>query len=262
MNAATAPAQRKTPTLGLSRITLGTMRLDKAGASTGAERILARAFDIGITSLHCSSEYETFPLLRECWPSARRSAPPNLAFIAKIATPHFGEDRFSAETLRAKVEFYLAELGIERLEVVQWLLRHDLKREEARLGILRDSAEQVATAVEALKREGKIGAFVSFPYTPAVAAKALELTHVDGLALYVNPLEHEMDAFLYGADRLGKAVIAIRAYAAGRLFAETKLSVGDALAYALGQPAVATAVVSASSEGHIDALRPWVATGE
>lgn len=235
------------------------MRLDKAGDAAAAADLLAHAFGIGISTLHCSSEYPTFPLLREAWPRARGSAPGGVTFIAKVASPHFGESGFSAAALRAKIDSYLAALGLERIDVVQWLLRHDLKQEEARVRILRESAGEVAATVDALRREGKVGAFVSFPYTPAVAEEALRMDHVDGLALYVNPLEREMDAFVEAAGALGKAVIAIRPYAAGRVFAETPLGAGDAIAYVLGKPAVATAVVSASSRAHLDALRPWLA---
>jgi aryl-alcohol dehydrogenase-like predicted oxidoreductase len=259
VTAAAAAAAVAGNRLGLSRICLGTMRLDSAGDADAAARILAHAFDIGITSLHCSSEYESFALLREAWTRARGAAPASLSVVAKIASPHFGEDRFSPQALRAKVDFYLGALGLERLGVVQWLLRHDLKQEDARLRILRESADALNATVEALKREGKIGAFVSFPYTAAVAAEALRMDQVDGLALYVNPLEHEMDFFLGEAERLDKPVIAIRPYAAGRLFTETRLGAADAIDYALGFPAVATAVVSASSRAHLDSLRPWLA---
>jgi aryl-alcohol dehydrogenase-like predicted oxidoreductase len=262
VSAAAATARDASTGLGLSRICLGTMRLATAGDAAAAARIIAHAFDIGVTSLHCSSEYESFPLLREAWSSARGGAPANLSVIAKIASPHFGEDRFSAAALRAKVDFYLSALGLERLGVVQWLLRADLRQEGERLRILRESADEVGALVGALKREGKIDAFISFPYTPAVAAEALRMDHVDGLALYVNPLEQEMDRFIGEADRLGKSVVAIRPYAAGRLFAETRFTAADAIDYALGHAAVATAVVSASSRAHLDALRPWLAPAD
>jgi len=242
----------------LSPITLGTMRLNNAGGAEAAAGILSHAFGIGISSLHCSAEYETFGLLTEAWRIARASAPADIAFIAKVASPHFGEDRFSAAATRAKIDSYLMALGLEHLDVVQWLLRHDLKQEQTRIRIMAESAEEVAALAEDLKREGKIGMLVSFPYTPAVAAAALETAGIDGLALYVNPLEHEMDALLSGAEAAGKMVIALRPFAAGRTFSETNQSAGDAIAYALAQPAVVTTVASASSRAHLDAFRPWL----
>ena len=245
------------PGVALSRICLGTMRLSKAGDAAEAAELLHQAIDLRITSFHCSSEYETFPLFREAWrlTTNRRQA----TMIAKVAVPHFGEDRFSVAAFRQKIDLYLDALSLERLDVVQWLLRHDLKQEEARLRILQEAAEEISGVIDALKREGKIGSCVGFPYTAPVAERLLDQNYCDGLAVYVNPLEREMDRFVEAAAQRSKAVIAIRPFAAGRLFTETALSAGDALAHVFQFPAVATAVVSASSRQHLDALRPHLA---
>jgi aryl-alcohol dehydrogenase-like predicted oxidoreductase len=133
-------------------------------------------------------------------------------------------------------------LSIERLDVVQWLLRHDLKREEERLAILHEQAQEIADTIAALKRQGKIGACVGFPYTAPIADALIGTDFCEGLALYVNPLEREMDPFLAAAAEVGKAVVAIRPFAAGRLFAETSITAGEALDHAFSFPAVATVV--------------------
>lgn len=242
----------------LSPVTLGTMRLDSAGDEAAAADLLAHALSIGISAFHCSAEYPSFELLLLAWRRARRSDSSRPAFIAKVATPHFGEDVFSAGALEAKVDRYLSALELDRLDVVQWLLRHDLEQEDRRLAIFRDQAEEISEAALRLKRSGKIGAFISFPYTPGIADAALAARGVDGLALYVNPLEHEMDALLPAAAAANKAVIAIRPFAAGRVFVETDCTAEDAIAYALAQEAVVTCVASASSRAHLDVLRPWL----
>jgi aryl-alcohol dehydrogenase-like predicted oxidoreductase len=228
------------------------MRLDKAGDVAGAARILDHALELGITSFHCSSEYETFPLFREAW--ARRRNRASAQVIAKLAVPHFGESGFCAARFREKVDSYLNALSLERIDVVQWLLRYDLKQESARRRILAESADEISAVVADLRKSGKIGALVSFPYTAGVAEAVLRMDFCDGLAVYVNPLEREMDPVLETAASLGKAAIAIRPYAAGRVFSEAKLEPSDALDHVFSFPAVVSAVVSASSKEHLEIL--------
>ncbi len=227
------------------------MRLDRAGDAGSAAALIAHARSVGVTSFHCSSEYETFPLFCEGW---RKAGAGGGSIVAKLASPHFGEDRFSGAAFRAKLDAYLQALGVERIDVVQWLLRYDLKQEDERLRILKHHAAEIADTVARLKQEGKIGACVGFPYTAAIAEALLEEEYCDGLALYVNPLEREMDPWLAAAEAAGKSVLAIRPFAAGRLFAETEATAGDALDHAFSFPAVATVVVSASTTRHLDEL--------
>jgi aryl-alcohol dehydrogenase-like predicted oxidoreductase len=236
----------------VSPITLGTMRL---GNAADAEALLADAFGLGITSLHCSSEYETYPLFRDAFRNLRGTAPADLTVIAKVAAPHFGEDRFVAADFRSKVQFYLDTLGLETLGVVQWLLRHDLKDEAARARIFDAAQDEVAEVVQDLKGRGMIGACVGFPYTAPIAKRLVAANFMDGLAVYVNPLEHEMDEFVAAAAAKGKSTIAIRPFAAGRLFRESPLNPVEALNYVFNMPGIAAAVVSASSVEHLEQLR-------
>ena len=249
--------QRAGGRLGLSPICFGTMRLDRTGRAAEAAALLREAHEGGVTSFHTSSEYETFPLFREAWTQARRDGLTGARVIAKVASPHFNEPAFSAETFRAKVEAYLQGLGLERLDVVQWLLRFYLKQEPARLAILNDSAAEIGEVTDALKREGKIGHLVSFPYTASLAREVVEHSWCEGLALYINPLEREMDPEAERCAALGKSVVAIRPYAAGRLFTETSLGAEEALEHVFGTPGVETAVVSVSSREHLQPLLRW-----
>jgi aryl-alcohol dehydrogenase-like predicted oxidoreductase len=132
------PGQPGGSAAGLSRISLGTMRLSKAGAATDAAQLLSHAHASGITTFHCSSEYETYPLFRGAWQEAGLGG--SAKVIAKVAAPHYGENSFSPGGFRSKIEAYLRDLAIPRLDVVQWLLRYDLKQDEARVRIMRDAA--------------------------------------------------------------------------------------------------------------------------
>lgn len=247
--------------LSVSRITLGTMRLAGTGGAGETAQLLAQACDIGVRSFHCSAEYESYPLFVAAW--ARSGAGARAAtLVAKLASPHFGEDRFSAAQVRDKIERYLRDLRVERIDTVQWLLRHDLANESVRLRILHEAADELADLTAALKREGKIGAFVGFPYTRPIADALVTAEWCDGLAVYVNPLEREMDSVVEACavanDGAGKAVLAIRPFAAGRVFTETALDADAALMHAFGFPAVASVVVSVSGARHLAALRGWL----
>lgn len=242
----------------VSPICLGTMRLSVAGGTAEAARLLGEARGLGITTFHCSSEYGTYGLFRDAWSAADLGA--GCSIMAKVAAPHYGEDRFSPPAFRAKIEAYLSDLCLPRLDVVQWLLRYDLKQEQARVEIMRDAASEIAEVVAALKAEGKIGAMIGFPYSPMVAQELIAARYCDGLALYINPLEHELDGFIAPCGAAGKSVVAIRPYAAGRVFCETQSTAHDALRYVFDHPEVTSAVVSASSRKHLEALASFAAS--
>ena len=228
------------------------MRLDQAA---DAKALLADAFRLGITSLHCSSEYATYPLFRDAFRDLRAAAPAQVTVIAKVAAPHFGEDRFIAADFRSRVQFYLDTLGLEKLHVVQWLLRHDLKDEPARARIF-DAGENEATEViRDLKDRGMIGACVGFPYTAPIAERLVAADFIDGLAVYVNALERDMDRYVAAAAAKGQSTVTIRPFAAGRVFRETSLSPTEALKHVFKLPGIATAIVSASSAGHLKEVR-------
>jgi hypothetical protein len=83
----------------------------------------------------------------------------------------------------------------------------------------------------------------------------------EGLAVYLNPVEHEMLPQIRAAAGAGMGTIAIRPLAAGRALAGGAPPGGPAAAGAsacvrevLAEPGVATAVVTFSSRAHLDEL--------
>ena len=241
-------AQRRASVAGisLSPLTFGSMRVDRMGDADAVARLIAQTLDLGVTTFHVSSEYATWPLFQDAWRKARPD-PVTTRIIAKVGVPHFGEARFDPQTFADKIDLYRDALHVDRIDVVQWLLRHDLKDEPARLAIFDDQSTDIANCVAGLKASETIGAMVSFPYTRGIAERALDHDACDGLAVYCNPLELEMtDLFDEAAER-DKAVVAIRPFASGRLFSATTFTARDALAVSLSHPAVATVVASVSS---------------
>ena len=241
------------PAAPLSGLTFGTMRLHGLGDVARAADLIRRAMDGGVTSFHVSSEYESWPFFVEAWNAVRKDRDVSpVRFTAKVAGPHFGEATFDPADFARRIDVYRRGLDLERLDIVQWLLRHDLKDEAGRLEIFRRDAGLIAATMADLKAAGVIGGLVSFPYTQGVAELALEAGWCDGLALYVNRFETELAHVLPLAAAKPLGVLAIRPFAAGRVFESQDQSAAEALRYALRQPGVRTVVASVSSADHLD----------
>jgi aryl-alcohol dehydrogenase-like predicted oxidoreductase len=236
----------------LSLLTFGSMRMLPARISVAdGVALLSRLIDGGVNSLHVSSEYESFPYFAEVFHALRGEREVSgIRFVAKAASPHFGEDAFDARQFEAKIDSYLESLGIETVDVAQWLLRFDLKQPGRRVEIFERDAGHVTDCIVRLREAGKIRAMVSFPYDEEIALRALALPACDGLALYVNAFEPELAHLLDRAQAAGKSVIAIRPLAAGRVTGEGP--VRAAFRYAVAHPAVVTTVASLNSRAQAE----------
>ena len=246
----TAALQRRSlgaSSVELSPLTFGSMRLHERSLDDKALLVLLRtSIDHGITTFHSSSDYQGFA--RFC--SLAHQLGPSLQHVVKLAEPHFGEARFDAARLRARVDGYLSRLGAEQIEVVQWMWRGDLDDEQGRLAGFADQRGDMEAAFDDLRRAGKIGAVVTFPYTAAFANQTLRSGFGQGLAVYLNPVEQAMAPEIARAARSGLGVVAIRPLAAGNpLVAGT--TPGACIEAVLRRPGVTTAVVTYSSVEHL-----------
>lgn len=232
--------------VALSPLSFGAMRLDRAGDADASARLISCALDLGVNTFHVSNEYSTWPLFQQAWRKVKPAAG-TARLVLKVGAPHFGESSFDPRSFLAKIDDYRCALGTETIDVVQWLLRHDLEKESERLDIFRTQSGAISECVESLKASGAIQSIVSFPYTRGIAELALDSDWCDGLALYCNPLELGMIDLFDAIGARGKAVVAIRPFAAGRLFTETPFDASQAIALSLAHPAVATVVASMSS---------------
>jgi aryl-alcohol dehydrogenase-like predicted oxidoreductase len=268
--------------LSLSEVTFGSMRLD-AGRMTEGEAcaLLVHLLDHGVTSFHCSPEYESHRFFCASLRRARRERPGvEVEIIAKVAAPHFEDARFSSELLEARVESLRDELGVERIAVLQWLLRTKPISDGPRLAMLRESRSEIEDALDTLVSTGRASVITSFPYSGLFAETVLELRSVRGLATYLNLVELETVALLDRMFARGQGLVALRPLAAGTLARSVKeqtalpgaphfdreaveraladAGVGPsaiahfALRFPLLHPAVASVVVSISSLAHAD----------
>lgn len=226
------------------------MRLDRVGGVAEAAALIRGAVELGVTTFHVSQEYATWPLFADAWREAN-VASEGVQIIAKIGMPHFGEDAFNPKAFAVQIDLYRQALKLDRVDVVQWLLRHNLKDEAARQTIFDRDADLIGETVQAMRAEDRIGSLMSFPYTRDIASRALQADWCDGLVVYCNALELEMANQMDAAAARGRSIVAIRPFAAGRVFTETGMTAAEAVGLPLTHPATAAVVASVSSLKHL-----------
>jgi aryl-alcohol dehydrogenase-like predicted oxidoreductase len=244
--------------VSLSAWTFGTMRLHLLGLD-GAEAadFLTALYDRGVTSFHVSPEYESHALACAALKGLRRRRPAaRLEIVAKIAAPHFEETGFDAARARARVEACRAELDVERIDLVQWLVRHTPNDDRPRLEVLARDGRAAEDAWSALKAEGRVGALAIFPYSDGFLRASLDLPWVDGVVSYLNLEEREAAPYLDRLAAEGRGFAAIRPLNAGRL----KGRLREALRFPLAHPAVASVILSASDLAQAEAALEAVAS--
>lgn len=234
----------------LSPITFGSMRLETLANDADWVKLLREALDRGVTTLHSSTEYDSFS--RFTGIVRALEAGDRIQHVVKLAEPHFGDSDFDATRLVAKVDDYLTQLRAVRLDVVQWMWRGDLKNEESRLAGLVDRRSQLAHAFDELRCAGKIGAVAPFPYTQGFADRSIESSLFEGLTVYLNPVEQEMRPQIAAAVARGMGIVALRPFAAGKALASATPRV--CIQSVLATAGVTTTVASFSSQVHLDEL--------
>jgi aryl-alcohol dehydrogenase-like predicted oxidoreductase len=260
----------------LSALCFGCMRLSPSRFDLkGAVELLLTLFDRGVTSFHSSHEYDTYAFFCAALRELRQLRPGRpIETIVKIGVPHFDEPEFSAARLRSLIDAELRNLRVDRVDIVQWLVRHTPNDDAPRLDILRRASSSIHEVWQRLHTEGKVGLLAVFPYSDAFLRASLELPDVAGLVTYLNLIETEAVPHLDGLAASGRGFAAIRPLNAGMLVSDrgehscaavpairgilqdieaspstlTRL----ALQFPLWHPAVATVIASLSSPEHAE----------
>lgn len=232
----------------LSPIIFGSMRLhEKPLTDADWQRLLDVSYARGVTSIHSSCEYESFPRLCEL---LKRRSSSDLSHMVKLAEPHFGDTGFSRIRLVEKIDAYLSALGCERLAAVQWMWRGELKQEDTRLRGLRDEAQEIQRAFQDLQLAGKVGKVLPFPYTETFATQAQALGIFDGLTMYLNPEEKDALPHFEALSQRDQVGVAIRPFFAGKALEQR--SARACIEWVKGQPGVSCIVVSYSTLEQLD----------
>jgi len=238
-----------------SQIILGTMRLEQVERSlTQWLDFFVEVHELGIETLHVSSEYESYPLVcRVLGDLAAKFPQITFRLIVKLAAPHFDEPDFSAARLYERLDRYRSDFGIDHIDDVQWMWRHALKDDKSRVEAFARSLDRLADATASLKAKQLIGRLLCFPYSLEFAQVAARMAPIDGLVIYRNVDEVEDDPAVDTCAELGKACIVIRPFAAGKAI-KTGLAPGTLLRFALDKPAIEAAILSSSSIEHLSSL--------
>jgi aryl-alcohol dehydrogenase-like predicted oxidoreductase len=245
-------AKRRLGSVQLSPITFGSMRLhERELDDTAWDRLLRASIEHGVTTFHSSTEYDSHP--RFCKLMGGLGRRTDLQHIVKLADPHFGEAAFDRARVATRLDAYLQQLGVERIDVVQWMWRGDLKQEPDRLAGFVRQRDELRDAFDELRRAGKLGVVSPFPYTAAFADHVIEAGTYAGLAVYLNQLEREYLPQIRAAAAAGMGVVALRPLAAGKAVTNGT-GAASGVRSVLGEPGVVTAVVSYSSHDHLHDL--------
>lgn len=238
------------------RLIFGTMRLGEAERSIEDwVSFFQDVHALGITSLHSSSEYDTFPLLCKILHKlAKTDGSPKFRHVVKLAEPNFDDAGFDAARLLDKVAEYREALGTNCVHDIQWMWRHNLSDDAERVDSFKSNLTALTDVVSSLKSQGKIERFFCFPYSPVFASEALKSATVDGLAVYRNAQETEYDAAIDGCADHGKPVLVIRPLNAGKVLEQGATSAADHVQYSLNMAAIEAGIISSNNLDHIREL--------
>ena len=206
----------------ISPITFGSMRLNPQRIGfDSAVKLITHLYEGGVNTFHSSHEYETDSFFCQVMEEFRRVNPQaEIVHIAKIGVPHFDEVQFNGTKLSTLIEARLKALGTERIDIVQWLVRHQPNEDKYRLAILTECQQELNSTWESLQKEGKVGVLTSFPYSVPFAKEVLTTPSCRGLVTYLNPFELDMVFLLDGMAKAGQGYVAIRPLYAGLITTE------------------------------------------
>ena len=207
----------------LSPVTFGSMRFDpKRIELEAAVDLITYLYNNGVNTFHSSHEYETDSFFCQVMQQFRLRHPAaEIVHIAKIGVPHFDEDKFDSDRLVTLIEKRLKQLATERIDLVQWLVRHQPNDDQHRLPTLRECQPELRATWLKLQKQGKVGALASFPYSLPFAETVLQFPICKGLVTYLNLLELEMTPLLEQMERAGQGYVAIRPLGGGLITTET-----------------------------------------
>ena len=198
--------------INTSELTFGSMRF-KFDSDSEAEKLLRAAIKAGINTFHTSFEYPCHNYFTSIFGKVKKDFPSkHFHHIMKLGEPHFDSNIFNPIRFENIIDEQLLALNTERIDIVQWLLRHSPNTNKYRLKILEECHLEFKETVEKLKKAGKIKSIGSHPYSLEFAKKVDSLNNIECWLTYLNILEIEWEPLL------DKPFIAIRPLAAGKIF--------------------------------------------
>lgn len=224
---------------------------DKSLSIKDLKNLIEEAFCFGINTHHSSVEYSSYSLYREALKQSNCAN--KLKHIVKLSAPHFEDDTFSSKLLEERVDKELKALRIERIDVLQWLLRSKPINDKDRLTMLFEFKDEIEDVLQRLKQKGKVKSVFSFPYSVPFADAVEKLNQIDGIISYLNKQEQEYSKFT-----TKNPFIAIRPFFAGELLKnseDVKNSINSCLTYIKTNKTVITTIVGINSIEQLEAFK-------
>jgi len=248
--------------ISTSELTFGSMRFE-FNSDSEAENLIRESIEIGINTFHTSFEYPCHSYFSYIFGKVKKDFPSkHFHHIVKLGEPHFDSNIFNPKRFESIIDEQLLALNSERIDIVQWLLRHTPNTNKFRLKILEESYLRFNETVKNLKKEGKIKSVGSHPYSFEFAKKVDLLSKIDCWVTYLNLLEIEWEQLL------DKPFIAIRPLAAGKIlknnqiwellkkhsYFDKKNKLELALKFPLLHPNVKTLIISIRNLDQLDSI--------
>jgi len=197
----------------LSPIIIGTMGFHDKGLSTfQVLDLVQNAIELGVDTFHVSHEYTSYKLMCSVLNNLTNSTKYRFKSIAKISAPHFDEINFSKRVFEKKIDSYLKETSLEKINLVQWMWRQNPLDDESRIQKTQNQANEVIESFRSLQKSGKVEDFACFPYSSAYMESVRQL----GISsCQINYLNFWESALVDGG--VGINSIAIRPFGAGKI---------------------------------------------
>jgi hypothetical protein len=238
------------------RVILGSMRMHEIDRSLPQwVDFFLQAYGVGIRKLHSSNEYESYPLLCEVLKRLSECRPDVIfSHIVKLADPSFDESGFDADRLETRVRNYCTELGVTKINDVQWMWRSGLDDDSTRVANFKINKEKIMSAAEKMRATGLIERLLCFPYSRGFAEAAVAGGVFDGLVVYRNLNEMEYNGVIARAEQNQIVTLIIRPLHAGELLSDKVRSAKDIFDAALDMPGIESGIVSTSNIAHLREL--------
>ena len=182
------------------------------------KRALNLGLDMGVNCIHSSYEYQTRAVVAEVLKG--RTDTHNVKHIIKTPSPD--RDRtgnvFSADYFRQLVEDALRELGCERIDLLQWILRdgeeYDIETSIAKWHQYKDD---LVAIFEQMRDEGKVGYLGNFVYREPYADVVADSGCLSALLCYYNVWDTTMQNSLDRLEALEMGAVVLRPFHGGML---------------------------------------------
>jgi len=173
---------------------------------------------MGVNCIHSSYEYQTRHVLGEVLRGRKDAS--NIRHIIKVPSPDRDKTdyKFSADYFRKLIEDALAELGAERIDLLQWILRDGHESDpEVSVARWREYKDDLMGIFEKMRDEGKVGYLGNFVYSEPYAEEVAASGCLSALLFYYNAWDTSIQNVLDRLPEWNLGAVTLRPFHGGML---------------------------------------------